>query len=210
MKEREFHPVLRPRDASPDVEPERSCGECTLCCTVLRVDALRKLGGVACTHLVSDTGGCGIYSDRPRICRSYRCLWLQGGLDEGDRPDKLGAVLDLLTAAGTARLSVRELVPGAADENDRLRVVIERYREAIPVRISDVHDVMSPNAPFRVLLPGNEEHRVAGDVREVWREGRRVETGKLPLTERLARRLITRFQAFRLRGYGDGSRSTRM
>ncbi len=209
MKERAFQPVMRPRDASPGVESERSCGECTLCCTVLRVDALRKLGGVACAQLVSETGGCGIYDDRPRICRSYRCLWLQGGLEEEDRPDRLGAVLDLVSEAGTPRLAVRELEPGASDAKPRLRAIIERYREGVPVRISDVRDVMNPDAPFRVLLPGNEEHRVAGDVREIWREGRRVETRRLPLIERVARSLIARFRALRLRGYGDGSRRRR-
>ncbi len=201
--------MLRPRDALPDVAVERSCGECTLCCTVLRVDALRKLGGLACTHLVSEAGGCGIYQDRPRICRSYRCLWLQGGLEEDDRPDRLGAVLDLVSEVGTPRLAVRELTPGASDENPRLRAIIGRYRAAIPVRISDVRAVMDPNAPFRVLLPENEEHRVAGDVREVWREGERVKRSRLPLTERVARRLITRFQAIRRRGYGDGSGNAR-
>lgn len=203
--EREFKPVLRPSDASPEVVPARSCGECTLCCTVLRVDALKKLGGVACTHLHSETGGCGIYQERPRICRSYRCLWLQGGLDEEDRPDRIGAVLDLVTEAGVPRLAVRELTSGSANENPRLRAIIERYRAGLPVRISDVRDVMNPQAAFRVLLPANEEHRVAGDVREVWRDGQRVETRKLSWTERVARILITRFRAIRLRGYGDGS-----
>jgi hypothetical protein len=176
---------------------------------VLRVDALKKLGGVACTHLVSASGGCGIYQERPRICRSYRCLWLQGGLDEEDRPDRLGAVLDLVTEAGVPRLAVREVTPGASEERPRLRAIIARYREGLPVRISDVADVMNPGAPFRVLLPGAEEHRLAGDVRETWRGGECVETRKLPFTERIARVLITRFRALRLRGYGDGSASGR-
>lgn len=196
--------MLRPGDASPDVRPERSCGGCSLCCTVLRVDPLRKLGGVPCAHLAPG-GGCGIYDERPHICRSYRCLWLQGGLEEEDRPDRLGAVLDLVTEAGTPRLSVRELEPGAVDSNARLAAIVRRFRASVPVRVSDVRDVMDPDAPFRVLLPGGTEQRVQGEWREIWKDGRVQETRRLPLLERWVRVALTRFRALRLRGYGDGS-----
>ncbi len=201
---RQIDAVLRPGDASPDVVPSRDCGPCTLCCTVLRVDDLKKLGGVACAHLRADSAGCGIYQDRPRICRTYRCLWLQGGLEDDDRPDRLDAVLDLLTEGGTTRLSVRESVPGAADTNPRLREVIAQFRASVPVRISDVRDVMNPDAPFRVLLPGGEEHRLAGDTRTLWRDGVCQSTERLPLLDRVVRRIVHAIRAFRVRNYGRG------
>ena len=205
MSDPDFKPVLRPGDAGPAVESSRECGSCTLCCTLLRVDALKKLGGVSCANLRGTDGGCGIYSDRPKICRTYRCLWLQGGLEEGDRPDRLDAVLDLVSAGGSVRLAVREVFPGAIDENPRLREIVERYRAGIPVRISNVSDVMNPSAPVRILLPGGEEHRLEGDVRTEWREGQRVRTDKIPFTERAARKIVLAWRRFRLRGYGDGS-----
>ena len=208
-----FQPVLRPSDAAPDVAGDRTCGTCTLCCTVLRVDALKKLGGVACAQLrpvaEGSAGGCGIYPDRPRICRTYRCLWLQGGLEEEDRPDRLDAVLDLVSTAGSVRLAVRERVPGAVDQNPRLRAIVERYRSSTPVRVSNVHDVMNPSAPVRILLPGGEEHRLDGDIRTEWRDGRQVRTDRLPFTERAFRRIILLWRRLRLRGFGDGSGAAR-
>jgi len=66
-----------------DAAAERRCDACSLCCTVLRVDALSKLGGLPCRHLGPPGTGCGIHTRRPGICRAYRCLWLQGGLEDG-------------------------------------------------------------------------------------------------------------------------------
>ncbi len=194
-----FRAVLRPRDAAADVVSERSCGDCTLCCTVLRVDELGKPGGVPCRHLRTGPPGCGIHPTRPRICRRYRCLWLQGGLEEQDRPDRLGAVLDLLTEAGTTHLAVRESEPGALECSPRLRAVAERFRAFLPVRITDTRDVMDPDAPVRLLLPDGEERRVKGDRISVFRDGRLTERRRLPVLQRLARRFLVVVRRWRLR-----------
>jgi hypothetical protein len=178
---------------------ERACGECTLCCTVMRVDALRKRAGTPCRHLRRDGVGCAIHAERPRICRRYRCLWLQGGLEEGDRPDRLGAVLDLVTRAGQPHLSVREAEPGATGRSVRLRGIVERFRSALPVRVSDCRDAHDPDAPFRLLLPGGEERRVAGDRVTRLLPDAPAEERRLPASQRLARRLRTRYQRFRQR-----------
>ena len=198
MSERRFRAVLRPRDASPDVDSERACGECTLCCTVLRVDELHKPGGVPCPKLSADPPGCGIHATRPRICRRYRCLWLQGGLEEEDRPDRLGAVLDLLTEAGTTHLAIREAEPGALERSQRLAAIAERYRAFLPVRITDVADVMNPDAPVRLLLSHGEEHRVEGDRVSVFRDGELAERRRLPMAQRLARRALLRISRWKL------------
>ena len=198
MSEGRFRAVRRPRDAAPDVVPERACGACTLCCTVLRVDELGKPGGVPCRHLRAGAPGCGIHATRPTICRRYRCLWLQGGLEEEDRPDRLGAVLDLLTQAGTTHLAVREAEPGALERSPRLRAVAERYRAFLPVRITDTRDVMDPDAPVRLLLPDGEEQRVEGEWVSVFREGRLAERRRLSAPQRLARRALLRFRRWRV------------
>jgi hypothetical protein len=185
------------------VDPtQRACGECTLCCTVLRVDELGKLGGAPCRHLRSQGSGCSIHPTRPRICRAYRCLWLRGSLLEGDRPDRLGALLDLREAGGWPHLAIREAEPGAFERSPRLREIAAAYRGSIPVRITDAGDVMNPEKPYRLLLPGGEEHRVTGDVLEVWREGERVETRRRPWLERALRGIGSRATALRLRVLG--------
>lgn len=176
---------------------ERSCGGCTLCCTVLRVDELPKLGGVPCAKLVAD--GCGIYARRPPVCRGYRCMWLQGALDVEDRPDRLGAVLDVVVEAGVQRLSIREAVAGTFDASPRLQAIAAKYREQMPVKLSTAERAMDPDAPFRLLLAGGEERRVAGEEVEIWRGGVLEHRERLPWFERTLRRGLLAWQAWRLR-----------
>lgn len=218
---------------SPDPERERraadrSCGDCSLCCTILRVDELGKRAGVDCVHQLSagaatppisgapvvETsaedgapvvggtrargGGCAIYETRPPICRGYRCLWLQGGLEDDERPDRTGGVVDLETTGIGLRLAIREARPGAFEASPALQSIAERYRDSMPVRISDTRDVMDPDRPFRVLLADGVEHRIEGERVEIHRHGLLVETRRLPWLERWARRLSNGWRARRL------------
>jgi len=181
----------------------RSCGECTLCCTLLRVDELRKLGGTPCPALRAAPAapGCGIHATRPAICRAYSCLWLAGGLDPGDRPDRLGAVLDVATEGGVTRLRVHEARPGAYDGSPRLREIVARYRESMPVRIADAARAGDPAAPVRELGPGGAELRIEGDLVVRLEEGRELERRRLPWPERGLRRLALALRKRKLRGY---------
>ena len=178
-----------------------------MCCTVLRVDDLRKLGGVSCAAL--GERGCTIYQRRPHICRAYRCLWLQGKLDFEDRPDRLGAVLDIVAEGADALLAIREAKPGAFAASARLRAIAERYREAMPVRITGVEDVLASDAPVRTLLARGEELLARGDAVTRLREGREVETTRAPWLERALRRISLAWQRRRIRGYRDGAAAVR-
>ena len=179
------------------------CGECTLCCTLLRVDELSKLGGSRCRQLRAAPAppGCGIHATRPPICRAYACLWLAGGLDESDRPDRLGAVLDVATEGGVTRLRVHEATPGAFAGSARLREIVAGYRESMPVRISDVSRAGDPEAPVRELGPAGTELRIEGEwiVRLVGE--RELSRRRLPWLERGLRRVALAWRARRLRGY---------
>jgi hypothetical protein len=157
---------------------------------LLRVDELGKLGGSPCRHqrIGHPDGGCGIHERRPRICRGYRCLWLAGSLEEGDRPDRLGAVLSLSTEGETPTLFVHEARRGAFDASPRLHELAEQWRQSLPVRISDSENVLESDRPYRVLLPGGEEHRIAGDRVDIYRDGAHIETRRLPLLDRSLRR----------------------
>ncbi len=90
---------------------DRSCGECTACCTAVQVHELRKLEFTPCQHLCP--GGCSIYADRPGSCRTYKCLWLKGYLGEEHRPDRWKLILDEDTTAKGSCVRVWELEPGA-------------------------------------------------------------------------------------------------
>ena len=171
-----------------------------MCCVVLRVDELRKLGGVPCQHQ-RDPGGCGIHPTRPAICRAYQCLWLQGGLEDEDRPDRLGAVPDLVARGGSIWLELREAVPGAFDASPRLRAIAEQHRASMPVRVSDVGDVLNAAQPVRVLLADALEHRIEGEWTSVWRDGAFVERRRLPPLDRWLRRLRLAWRGRRIASY---------
>lgn len=77
----------------------RACGECTACCYSKGVIELDKAGGVDCVHTTKT--GCGIYESRPESCKLYTCFWLEGYLEDSERPDKAGFTFDLARAART-------------------------------------------------------------------------------------------------------------
>jgi hypothetical protein len=167
------------------------------------VDELRKRGGTPCLELRPPPAlpGCGIHATRPGICRAYACLWLSGGLEEEDRPDRLGAVLDVATEGAVTRLRVHEAVTGAYERSPRLREIVARYREAMPVRISDVARAADPSAPLRELGPAGSELRIEGDWVVRLAGGRELERLRLPWLERRLRRIALWLRARRLRGY---------
>jgi hypothetical protein len=73
---------------------EKSCGDCTVCCTALAIETpeLRKAPGIACAHCTPK--GCGIYETRFAICRTYFCGWFGlTELDESWRPDNSGLLI---------------------------------------------------------------------------------------------------------------------
>jgi len=53
----------------------RQCGDCSLCCKVLRIPELEKPKDQWCPNFMAGTG-CGIYPDRPSSCRDFVCRWL--------------------------------------------------------------------------------------------------------------------------------------
>jgi hypothetical protein len=193
--------------AEIDADTERRCDECSLCCTVLRVDELSKLGGRRCVHQDTAGPGCAIHAERPQICRAYRCLWLRGGLLEHERPDRLGAVVDVRAEGPTMRLEIREARTGLFDASPELQAIAERFRTSMPVRVTDVGDVMDPERPYRVLLPDGEEQRVEGEWTELRRPGHPMERRRLPLIERLIRRTILAGKRRRLRRLESRSRN---
>jgi hypothetical protein len=174
----------------------RSCGTCSLCCTVLRVDELAKPAGRDCVHQRGQSG-CAIHATRPEICRSYRCLWLQGGLEDDERPDATGGVVDLETTGIGLRLTIREARVGSFDSSPALQAIAERFRSSMPVRITDTGDVRDPDRPFRVLLADGVEQRVVGLRVETWREGKLVERHAQSLLERAARRIAILWRRLR-------------
>lgn len=108
-------------DPAPAPGP-RSCGTCSVCCKVFAFEG--KEQNVWCQHAKKGRG-CGIYGDRPQVCRHFRCLWLDGNLLPEHRPDKIHGVV-VATLDGQ-NLTVHEDpgYPGVASR--ALMPVIEAY-----------------------------------------------------------------------------------
>lgn len=71
----------------------RECGECTLCCKLLALEAFAKPADSWCPHC-KPRRGCLIYANRPAECRAFSCLWLINDLvDEHWKPSKSKLVL---------------------------------------------------------------------------------------------------------------------
>jgi hypothetical protein len=90
---------------------ERTCGSCSMCCKLLRIDELKKPQDTWCAHVVRGRG-CGAYETRPTACRVFECNWLTlPTLDETWRPDRAGFIL---STRENATLSV-QVEPSKAD-----------------------------------------------------------------------------------------------
>lgn len=78
-----------------------SCGACTLCCTLMRVEMapVPKPAGERCTFCVD--GGCAIYQARPDPCLGFECVWLcsqrwpDRAMPAHERPDRTGIVIEV-------------------------------------------------------------------------------------------------------------------
>jgi hypothetical protein len=74
--------------------PGRSCGDCSLCCKLVRVDAFAKPQGIWCAHCAPGGERCRIYDQRPAECRDFYCAWLASPtLGEEWRPNRCKLVL---------------------------------------------------------------------------------------------------------------------
>jgi len=99
----------------------RKCGTCSVCCLVLGIHELGKNPGERCWR---QTGkGCSIYATRPRVCRDWRCLWLQGRYLEAERPDRVGFLVAevppparFTVETGLALFNAFRAVPGKLPE----------------------------------------------------------------------------------------------
>ena len=89
-----------------ELVPERNCGECTVCCTVMAVDKpeMQKEAGAPCRHCAA---GCAIYDTRPTLCRDFYCGWRHLPiLDESWRPDKSGVFVEFEAVEDNVGLSL--------------------------------------------------------------------------------------------------------
>jgi len=124
---------------------ERTCGECTACCVVLTIEEppIEKQANEPCRFLCQDGGGCGIYAERPELCRGFKCLWLFSSvIPEVFRPDRCGLMVRLVDKDGSGRverledgvLTVHETRPQALHE-DAAQELLTRLMLTLPLPV---------------------------------------------------------------------------
>jgi len=114
----------------------RSCGPCSACCGVIAVHALEKPEWKKCPHQAE---GCTIYQEQPEPCRKYRCSWLSGDLQEKERPDLVGVIVDQGLSSifkpiwGEHALCVREIEPESRKSPQATELIDRLVNEDRPV-----------------------------------------------------------------------------
>lgn len=73
---------------------ERECGDCRLCCKVLKIEEGPEViteRGKWCQH--ASGSGCQLHAEgQPPVCARFLCAWRGGFLEDAERPDRLRAV----------------------------------------------------------------------------------------------------------------------
>ena len=163
------------------VLPDRSCGDCTACCTELTVNTpeFAKAAGTPCIHLSGQ--GCGIHAVRPRICRTWFCAWRRvASLPDEARPDRSGLLVSLnfinkpQNCLAGVSINVRVLAGSDAIANGMAAVVLDSVcDQLVPVWFSDGSKkmLMHPdNDVARYVLSGDAAPAHLKDEVAAWRE----------------------------------------
>jgi hypothetical protein len=160
--------------------PGRHCGDCSLCCKLIRVDAFTKPAGVWCTHCASGgtrgqkrrEGGCRIHESRPAECRNFYCAWLASPtLGEDWRPSRSKLVLRV---ESDGRLIAVHVDPGdpAAWRREPYFQTLKRFAikgadsgQQVIVYIRNRVIVIFPNKEVEVGTMNPGDHLVVREVR---------------------------------------------
>jgi len=128
--------------------PNRECGGCNACCRYPAIDApqLQKAPNVLCQHW---NNGCGIYEDRPEVCRAFYCGWrLMPNLNDAWRPDRSNIFLRPIQADdGTPGMDINLIGPVTANKKYELMLY--------------VGELVSSQIPTFVVIPGPPGHGAA-------------------------------------------------
>lgn len=123
----------------------RTCGPCTVCCTLQGVkdgmpDGKPKPPAEPCRFLATgECSGCSIYEQRPEECRTYTCLWLDGFGRLGDRPDRIGVMFEIQhTGTPPHPYVLARTVKRGRELNDRAKKLFREIR-AKGLEVAVVH-----------------------------------------------------------------------
>lgn len=157
----------------PSVKP---CGECGLCCKILRINVLDKPAGLWCRHF-QKSAGCSIHGAAPAECQRFQCYWsMSAVLGDDWRPDRC-KLLIWSNVEGRIIVEVDPAFPNAWRREPyyaQLKAWSNRHRPLpveVLVRVKDRMWVVFPEADID-LGPLQPEASVASGYRV--QEGRQI------------------------------------
>lgn len=84
-----------------------------MCCNLMKIDELKKPAAVWCQHCEIDEG-CGIYEDRPQVCRDFYCAYrLSPDVGEEWRPSVSRMVVNYESGRNRINIAVDASRSGA-------------------------------------------------------------------------------------------------
>jgi hypothetical protein len=95
-----------------DAPPAKPCGDCGMCCKILRINVLDKPAGLWCRHFRKGAG-CSIHESSPVECQRFQCYWsISEALGDEWRPDR-SKLLIWSNVEGRIIVDVDPAFPGA-------------------------------------------------------------------------------------------------
>lgn len=103
---------------------DRNCGDCRECCILPEIPSIQKGENIECPYLRKGeySNSCKIYSRRPKECRAFKCLWLEGKLSNYFKPNKCNALMFFDESGST--LIVIEKVQGISLKDYRILNIV--------------------------------------------------------------------------------------
>jgi hypothetical protein len=136
------------RDAPyKDPPPARECGDCSLCCKVMTIEALDKPQGKWCPQARPGKGGCAVYADRPTECQTFTCSWRSGKLPIEMKPNKIKAVIGSNLSGDAVVVHVDPSYPLATETGilaDWIAAVVEQLKFPVIITCGSTRRLKCP------------------------------------------------------------------
>ena len=152
------------QEGAAKLVPGRSCGTCSLCCTVYSVKELNKPDGQPCPH-VAPGRGCQVHAIRPYVCRQFYCSWLiDPNLGPEWKPEVAQFVISADPKYQALTLSVDPGTPLAWKREPYYSVlklfsrVLFRLNKKVLVSLRGQITIILPDGdvPLGMIVPGEE------------------------------------------------------
>lgn len=103
------------------------CGACSMCCKYMAIPLLGKEDGQMC-RFCDKPNGCTIYKDRPEVCQTFKCLWLETqemghALPPELRPDRCKVMIAGTTRQDCIMVYVDKQKPDAWKRDDVMQLI---------------------------------------------------------------------------------------